>query len=251
MQLVKTINGGDAWTRRYLTGVTVVKEQVVCVPALGGNGVIGAPASVNDYSEALGITTEAVTYSTTQGSAGNLCEIVCAPFAIFKGKVSGGATADTAFALSLDNALLLNSTTEAAGATVADTNVGTSEYVGGYLVGLSGANKGFVRVIDSHTDNTSTVVDDVFDNDITAGDTFLRTFSPAMGQGMELTTNFVQFNGVTSAGVDLPDTGHGVCVGVKVDGQPADTGFVQIRNATAPEVEVELILIDHYFNSVA
>lgn len=247
--LLKSPNGVLA-TRKYLIGATVVAKQVVCYAQAAGNGVLGAPASVNDYTEAVGITQEAGTYSTTQGSGGVVVECSYDPMQVMKGKVSGGTAADTAQVDGTDGTLLTNSTASAGGVLISDADVGTSEYVGGYVVGLTGANAGHVRVIDAHSDNTSTTVDDPFDNALAVNDTFLRTFAPFI-QGMELTTNFVQFNGRTGAGVDLPDTGHGVCLGVYIDGQTAIVQGLDIRNATNPLIEVEFMFIDHVANSVA
>lgn len=243
--------GSEVWARQYVIGATVVHGQVVCKDA-NVYGVAGAPASVNDYTEALGVVTGAgATYAAAQATAPARTAVALAALATFRGKCSGGTAADTAFAAATDGNLLTQGTAETAGTTVTDANVGTSEFVGGFLVGLTGANAGKYRVITTHTDNTSTVVTLPFTGDIAAGDTFIRTFGEAL-QGLELTTNFVQFNMKPGAGVDLPDTGHGCVVAVYVDdSELLDPNFVNLRNPSDPQVEVEIVFIDHAFNSVA
>ena len=42
-------------TGRYYIGGSVVHDQVICYAGLAGNGSIGDPASVNDYTEAVGV----------------------------------------------------------------------------------------------------------------------------------------------------------------------------------------------------
>ena len=62
--------------RKYIIGDDVVNGQIVCYTGLGGNGLVGDPASVNDYTEAIGICQNAsnLTYATAQGSGGVLAE---------------------------------------------------------------------------------------------------------------------------------------------------------------------------------
>lgn len=235
-------------TRKYAIGNTVTAGQVVCVTA---TGVAGNPASVNDYTEAIGVSLEAATYSTTQNAAYVNAEMSWHPMTLYRGQVSGGAAASTAFAETTDGNLLTNTSASSGGTVITDGDVGTSEFVGGYAVGLTGANAGQVRRITAHSDNTSTTVTEPFNSAIAVGDTFLRTFAPGL-QGLELTTNFQQFNGTPGAGVDLPDTGHAGTHAILIDGQRVDQGLkCTVLNATNPVVEVEFILIDHYLNSVA
>jgi hypothetical protein len=244
--------------RKYLVGDTVNAGQVICWPGLAGNGSIGDPASVNDYSEAFGVSTEKATYNTTQGSGGVLAQVQVDPMGRFLGRVSGGVTKDTAFVDGTDGNLMTAASGETAGLVLADADVGTSEFVGGYLVGLTGNNPGQIRVIDAHADNTSLSVADPFDADIASADTYLRTFGPGL-QGLELTTDFTQFNGRTGAGVNLPDTGNAACIGMLVDGSRVEGApdarkrnlIVQILNSTDPYAECEFVFTDHIANSLA
>lgn len=246
----KSLTGNGAVVKRkYPVGATVVAEQVVCDDL---TGVAGPPASVNDTTEAIGITLEAATYSTVQGAGFASASIAIAPFHVFLGPVSGGATAGTALAFKLDGNLLTNSTASAGGTVISDTNVGTSEYVGGIMVGLTGNNRGQWRRITAHTDNVSETVTEPFNSAVAVGDTYLRTFGIGM-IGMEITTNYVEFMGTEAAGEDLPDTGYHRSEGLRVEGQelvdPASS--IDILNPTAPTVDVLFLFTDHALNSLA
>lgn len=242
---------GDAVvpTRRFLVEDSVSQWQVLCQ----GTVAAGDPASVNDYTEAIGVTFEGLTVSTVQGSGGfdNLVRASFLPNQVYKGKCSGGATADTDFSETTDGNLLTNTSASAGGTVCTDGDVGTSEFVGGLLVGLAGGNAGAWRPITAHSDNTSTTVTDPFNNAIAVGDTFIRTFGP-QSQGLELTSNYIQFNMTPGAGVDLPDTGHAVAIDIFVDGfKLVNPDHAEILTPTQPVVEVSFVFVDHYANSVA
>lgn len=258
MQYTGSLYGSEQIVRRLMIGANMTQGQVVCWAGLGGNSTLGDPASVNDYTESIGILlSEDLTYSTTTGSGGVLGEVTDDPFQLVTGHVSGAPAAGTAWVNATNGNIM---TQDTASATVlTETAVGTSEFVGGYQVGLTGTNRGAVRVIDSHSDDTSQTVNDPFDAADTAGNTYLRTFAPGL-QGIELTTNFVQFMGGGVAGVDLPDTGHAIVrdvlfAGVNVDGQisPNRTRNMnaKIDSTTNPTVEIEIMFSDHYLNSLA
>ena len=263
MQYAGSLTGiAEAIVTRYLIGASVTQGQIVCWAGLGGNGTIGDPASVNDYTEAIGVLqSEDLTYSTTQGSGGVIGEVIDDPFQLIRGRVSGTTSAggDWVNASTANGNIMTEESGESAGKVLTDAGVGTSEFAGGYLVGLTGNNAGAVRVIDSHSDNTSLTMDDPFDGNIASGDTFLRTFAPCL-QGIELTTNFEEFMGGGVAGVDLPDTGHGIirevwCGGRSIDGQISPNRTrnfnARIDSTTNPTVDIVIMLADHYLNSVA
>lgn len=249
----------------FAIGATVVAGQVVVRDNTAGT--ITDPSTVNAYSVAVGVTSEAGTYSTTQGtgtsSAAVYVEVACAmPNTRFRGRASGGATADTAMAKALNGNILVNSTASAGGIVISDANVGTSEFVGGLAIALTGQNAGKFRSIASHIDDTSTTVTVPFDYPLAVNDEFLRTHAP-LQEGVELTTNYVQFNAVPGAGVDLPDTGHAQVVAVRVrnqggfaeypktrhSGVAGDIGFDMLpETVSAPYVEYVFQFIDPVFN---
>ncbi len=234
--------------RRFKIGSTVTKGQVICKDETSGQlAEILDPASVNDYSEMLGIANEGGTYSTSQGTGASSAEVLVecsySPFMIIKGLCSGATTASTALGSGLDENILTNTSASSGGTVVTDSDVGTSDFIGGYMYALTGQNAGASRIVTSHSDNTSETVTVPFDYALAVGDTFVRTF--AFGnQGLELTTNFEQFNMKPGAGVNLPDTGMAIVWNVEVDTSNQGT-------SAAPVVHTYWVPSDHVFNSLA
>lgn len=243
---------------RYYIGDSLSANQIVAWAGLGGNASIGDPVSVNDVLGALGVNLSgALTYSTTTGSGGVLAEITYDPLAIIRGRASGTTATGGAWVNATDGNIM---TQDSSSATVmTETAVGTSEYVGGYQVGLTGVNAGHVRVIDAHTDNTSQTVDDPYDVADAVGDTYLRVAAPFI-RGMELVaTNFDEWSAGGVAGVDLPDTGEFVVVAVWFGGHQIDGAisanktrnlFALIDSTTNPSVDYECAFTEHSFGNV-
>jgi len=186
-----------------------------------------------------------------------LAEITYDPLQIITGRASGTTATGGAWQTGTDGNVLTQDTASATVLTEAD--VGTSEYVGGYQIGLSGTNKGHVRIIDSHSDNTSQTVDDPFDSVDAIGDTYLRIAAPFI-RGMELVaTNFNEWSAGGVAGVNLPDTGEVVIVAVHVGGHQIDgvispnrtrNKFAVIDSETNPAVLYEAAFTEHAFGNV-
>ena len=243
------VSGASALpTRRFAIGASLVADQVVCKDETAAQlAEILDPATVNDYSEALGVAMEAGTYTTTQGTGADSADryVRCTfhPFQLIRGRCSGGVTGGTALAEALDGNLLTNTSASAGGIVVSDTDVGTSDFIGGYMWSLSGQNRGKRRIITSHLDNTSETVTVPFDYALAVNDTFVRTFGFG-NQGLELTTNYLQFNMVPGAAVNLPDTGHAIVWEVELDINNQGT-------PTAPIVDAIWQFSDHIFNSLA
>ncbi len=143
-------------------------------------------------------------YTTTQGtgssSAERLVSVIINPFAVWSGKMSGGATEDTALALQ-------TVTTASSGGTAVTTAASwtsTVEYADGVTWGYVGANAGRFRKITS-TSSTAGTVTVPFDTAISVGDTFLRApHYPMFGTTIQLTTNLYQVNSIISVGTGAP-----------------------------------------------
>ena len=251
---------GQNLRRRYRIGATMVKGQIVTMePAIASRlGILSDPSTVNGYVIGLGVLLDenGVTYSTTQGTGASSAEVLgkvsIDPFQLIKGRAVGGVTAGTALAEATDGNLLTNTSASAGGTVITDADVGTSEFVGGYAIALTGQNAGQVRILTAHSDNTSTTVAVPFDYAIAVNDTFLRTPAPG-NQGIELTTSFTQFNIALGAAVDLADTGNHIVQSVWVDGTTVDgdDGNAMIQSTTAPFVELVVVFADHVFNSLS
>jgi len=244
MQASGNLIGGTSAvaSRRFTIGTTVLKDAISTFDPVASNiGEISTPASVNDYSGFVGVNLEGGTASTTQGTGTSSANVtvLCtfAPFAKYKGNASAAVTAGTALIEEANGVLLTNTSASAGGIVVTDSDVATSDYIGGWMYARSGNNKGSRRKIASHSDNTSETVTVPFDYALAVGDTFLRTL--AFGNiGVELTTNHKEFNVKFGAGVDLPDTGHAIVWEVYVD---LDT----------PRYDIEWIPRDSVFNRLA
>lgn len=251
MEAAGTLGSAGALpTRRFRIGSSIAANQVVCKDTTAAQlAEILDPATVNDYSEGLGVSLEAGTYTTVQGTGSSSADVLVSctytPNQLVRGRCSGGVTASTALAEATDGNLLTNTAASAGGTVVSDADVGTSDFIAGYMFALSGQNKGQRRIITSHSDNTSETVTAPFDYALAVNDTFLRTFGFG-NQGLELTTSFTQFNMVPGAGVDLPDTGHAIVWEVDIDIYGRSGG-----TPTAPVVNVAWFFSDHIFNSLA
>ena len=237
---------------RFYIGDTIIANQIMVFVGDGGNATVGDPVSAGDISAGLGVNLSgALTYSTTIGSGGVLAEITYDPLAIIRGRASGSGTSGAAWVSTTDGNLL---TQDTASATVlTDTAVGTSEFPMGYQVGLTGVNAGHVRVIDTHSDNTSQTVDDPFDNVDTAGDTYIRIYAPFV-QLVNLTTAFDEFDTAGLAGRDIPNGAEFAVFSVWMGGHQIDgvispnrtrNLFALVDSVTNPSVELEVIFRQH------
>lgn len=236
--------------RRLLIGDDVVKGQLTCLAF--DDGIVGDPAAVDDYTEALGVALETVTVSTTQGAGGKLVETTVDPFAIIRGLVSGGTAADTAWSTAQ---LLTNDTLSAGGTLITDAEVGTLDYVAGYIIGLNNLNKGHVRICATQGDAASCAVTDPFDNPLVVLDTYLRTYSPGV-QGVSLTTNWIEWDNLLAGTEALnDDLGPGAIWSVRCGKQPIENTpgdrnpYANVDSETAPTIEFEVVLLDHVYNT--
>jgi hypothetical protein len=244
---------------RYYIGDTISAGQIMAWAGLGGNAQVGDPVSVNDVGGGLGVNLSgALTYSTTIGSGGVLAEITHDPLGIIRGRASGTTASGGAWTIAGTNGNVL--TQDTASATVlTEASVGTSEYVGGFQIGLTGVNAGHVRIIDSHSDGTSQTVDDPFDAVDSVGDTYLRCAAPFI-RGMELVaTSFDEWSAGAVASQDLPDTGEFVVISVWVGGHQIDgvispnktrNQFALIDSTTNPSVDYECAFTEHAYGNV-
>jgi hypothetical protein len=238
--------------RPLVIGATISEGQIVCQDSTNQYGTVGDPAGVNDLTEAFGVSLEAATYTATQGSAFVRARCSIAPLTLFRAKCSGGTTADTDLAETTDGNLLTNTTASAGGTVITDADVGSSDFLlGGIAVGLTGNNAGSWRYLSVHTDATSTAVNAAFSSAIAVGDTFVRCYGTGVAS-TEVTDDYTQVNIKHNAGENIPQTGHAAIVDCYIDGvKLVDPENAHVENTTQPVVEVDLILYDHVWNSIA
>ena len=253
--------GPGSYTRRFYIEASLSQGQIVAWSGSTGEGDVTDPTSVNDFVGAIGVLlSKDLTYSTVTGSGGVLGDVSADPLQKIEGRVSGTTAAGGGFTTDGTDSHII--TVTAASATVITAaGVGTSDAIGGQMIGLSGTNKGQTRRITSHSDNTSETVINPFDKLTASGDTFLRTYSP-LQIGVETTSDFVEFAQTTLAGENYPNTGEMIVLQVLVDGSPMaaagqapNSGLrnltARVVSETAPEVAWEILLMESIFGTIA
>lgn len=237
---------GAPMIRKYRIGASVSEGAAVFYDANQVGEIIMCTA--NSAANAMGYTLEAVTYAAA--TPGQWARVDANPFVVVQGDAYA-SSASAAFSTAASDQVLLQDT--ASTTVLTDTAVATADYEGGYLIPLTGAAAGDIRVITTQTDNTSTTVTVPFSASVAVGVYALRTYG-AGTTGVELVaTNFNAFNNQLAAGEAIGDAiGEFAVWDVIVDDQScAQTSHINIKNGTAPRVEFQCTFEDHLFNSVA
>ena len=239
MIVTGSIHGQAVMTRKFRIGATVTEGQIVISDGINGPGEITDP-SAGGAANAIGVTYEAGTYAASSPHVFVKCSYD--PFQIIRGRVSGGTTNSTAFT----TAQLLTQDT-ASTTVIADAEVGTLDYSGGYLIGLTGANRGHIRVLVSQVDSTSCTVTVPFASTVAVNDTLVRTYAPFI-RTVEITGTWDQFNNLLTGTEAIGDAGMGPYVVIDVfldDASCAQSNFIGVQNPTAPIVEFAAMFTDH------
>ena len=151
----------------------------------------------------LGIYDETVTYSATQSAYDGFPSdeegtvlIESDPFAIYKLRTAGSATAGAALATTAPANILVNETADTTGLIITDDVVGTVSFNGGLIAGRTGNNAGIVRRISAHNNSADTRVEVPFPRTIAVGDTFIRVPWGKATQTVQLVTLLTEANGI-------------------------------------------------------
>lgn len=168
MNVAGFLSGGAAVMKRHKVGASAAAG----IPVLERSTAGIANATTTSMADAVGLTVDAATYTTTQAT--NMVEgvatVIINPDAIVKAKMVSAATGNTQLNLTT------NSAADTTGLTVTitsgDAAPNSPEMAGGTAIGVSGNNKGVSRVITS-TGATTAVVTVPFPYTIAAGDTFV------------------------------------------------------------------------------
>jgi hypothetical protein len=263
-----------SFNRRFKIAGNFTQGQVVVSDA----GVVGtfiaqvaAPANNSNSAAAVGIVLDASppTYSTTLATGANTADryVNCTyhPMQMFAGRMSNTAAAYAAVTQELDGTILKASGANAGGIVVADTNVGTANYAGGLLLGLTGANPGSSRIIASHSANTSVTVTVPFDVAIAANDTYARlpnVMAGSASKGSLMTNDFKDFMQTVAGATVSQATLVGGMVVFEVEVSDASgAGFsitpiagyegghkTIIPNSASPVFKLVSLFCDHVFN---
>lgn len=235
--------GGAGLIGQFMLEATVVAGELQVRNAnVATAGEVEDPTTTA-AADFIGVTQEASTYSATQadfdgfpsykmsGEEGTVA-ITFDPLQVIRMVVAGGATAGTALATAAPANILVNDTADATGLVITDTAVGAADMSGGLIVGRTGANSGIARRQTSHNANTDTNVVVPFPRTIAVGDSFISVPFNRTTQTVQLTTNFVEANGIIAVGTGAPFAVIDVDVDVVND-----------------EVVIEMMALDAYLNA--
>lgn len=201
MNFAYRLSGGSPTRRSYqvASGASALRAGVgYLIPAANGAGL--APSTTTSWADAVGVAlTAGPTYVTAQQtdgtSAERTIEVIVDPDAVWKIKMSGGATEDTALAL---QTVTSASTDGLAVTTGAEWSNPTFDE--GVVWGYDGANAGQFRKITSVSSTVGTVTV-AFDQDTAVGDNFLRApYWPIQGLTIQLTTNLTEADASIAVG---------------------------------------------------
>lgn len=199
MYPVKRVDGSTSFHFLDLKiSATMVQDQAVNAEVADtGGGYITDPTTTSllDFvgscmgaaprnPEAGGAGT--LTFSSTQGDTEGLVRVCINPDAIYRARMSGGATAGTALQT------VTNDTANAAGTTVTAADTPDADMDDGTCWCITGGNAGLSRRVTTYTPNTSWVVTVPFPRTIGVNDTFhVSPYSPYVTVAIQLTSNFV------------------------------------------------------------
>ncbi len=244
MRYSYSLAGSHGMKRKFKISAASVALGQPVIWLSGGTGTVTDPAATTDLTDAIGVTTEAGTASTTQGvgasSADVQVEVTFEPLAVFRSKVVPSATADTNYAVD-DGYLITADTASSGGTAVIDSDVAasTADMPDGLVFALDGANVGQSRVIVTHTSATQLLITIPFDLGIVVGDNFLASqYAPGV-IGVQMTSDFTQADGTIAGG-----TG-GEAVVVNAIATTDAEGY----SVTTPRLEIDFVMQAHAFNT--
>ena len=128
---------GEARILEFKLGASAAAGIIVKVDGTNAYGEV-IPTTTTAAVDALGLTLNAGTYTATQGETEGTVMVVVNPFAVYRAKISGAATEDTALSAATYH-VLTNTSASAAGTTVTATHAGTN-FKCGLIYMLTGAN---------------------------------------------------------------------------------------------------------------
>lgn len=192
MDFAYTLNGGAPTIKKFQVGADL---STVGIPVLVGgaanDGLVAAGTSA--ASDCVGITQDTATLISAQQSDNSdtaaLVSVCISPDAVYKARLLGGATANTA----LTKYPITSASSD--GLTITTTAAWDSpEFADGTLWGYDGANSGVARKITSTSGSVATLLVPV-PFDTVVGDNFLRIpYTPGEDQFVQLSTNLDHLN---------------------------------------------------------
>ncbi len=232
MATINNILSGSAGVKkRYQIGATVSNIGTPLVISTTEAGLI--LATTGGAADLVGLNLTTATLSTTQGTgtstAEALVDVIINPDAVYRYKLSGGATEGTALAVH-------TVTVADSGGTTAETGTEWSSptMLQGSIWGYGGSNVGQIRKITTVSSTVGTVLTP-FDYGTVVGDTFLRApFWPMDCLVLQLTAAFYEVNASIA-------TTTGSATWLPIDSDLRDSGDDGRNNSF-----VEVLAGDHF-----
>jgi hypothetical protein len=236
------LGGGTMTILKYQAGADMATVGVPVVAA-GANQYGIQLASTITAINTIGLTLDTATVANSQAANADTersVSVAVNPDAIYRAKLSGGATSNTAITIGTE-------VTGSATGLLVDTAVDYSSpsIDEGGIVGIGGANAGFARKITSLT-GANAVVITAFPYDIAVGDTFISVpFAVSGSQG-------TQINAMGRQYIQLTTTLDQVDQSVAVDTD--NVNFIPLRlilpadmNRASTQMYVDLLNYDHLY----
>jgi len=198
MEHAFNLAGGDIRIEKYQVAATEADLGTpFLIPGAGNAGIV--QATTTGAVDMIGCNLDLATYVTAQQTDGSSAErtvsVITNPDAVWRIKMSGGATENTALTAV---AVTTASTTGLTITTAEDWS--SPEMDEGFTWAYDGANAGQARKITSTTTLAGTVTV-AFDYDTVVGDNFLRCpYSPGQSVTLQLTTNLIQADASIAVG---------------------------------------------------
>ena len=237
MKLAYIIGGGGALQKRYKISASMATAGVpVVVSAANGAGL--ALAATTTTADAVGVTLDTGTYSTTPaaGAEGTVL-VTINPDAAWRLRMANGATAGTALAITTESVGGSKTTNTI---TTGDPAPNSAEMDEGTIVCVSGANAGQSRKITSTSATEATTTVGWYSNNAVGDVYIIVPWTPAdvAGDNINLTSN-------------LAEARQDIAVGTGMDFRILDLEF-DLGSGVTPAREnshVIALLDDHIFNT--
>ena len=236
MEVSGLLSGGAPVIKKYQVNATVANTGVPLLIGTSEEAGLDLP-STTVAADVVGLNLDTATYTTTQGSgsdsAERLVSVIINPDAVYRMRLSGGATAGTALAQFTVTAQ------DTAGTTITTGTAWNSPDMDeGVAWCYSGANVGQSRKIVDADGTTATLLIP-FDNTIEVGDVFLRApYQKMQGFAVQLTSDFTEAN----ANI-VVDTGAGF--------KTIDWALNDLSGEGTLKSYIEVLPTDHWLSSTA
>ena len=208
---------GHGYMADFFVPAAVVAGQVLIREATATDvGEVADPATTTSAIAMVGVAQNAATFDATPSadprydlggnllfvanSLENLVRVEINPFAVYRFPIAGGTAAGTVLQPSTATPANILAQDTASASVITETAVGTINMAGGLIKGRTGNNVGQIRKLNAHSNSVSTTAGIAFLNTDVVGDTYIRVPYSRMVAALQMTTNFVEANGIIATG---------------------------------------------------